>query len=91
MACQAYVIRNNDSLEELQEIMEDKKKKKRKSFAEWVVTSNNIYQYETEQLHSNDKNFIVTNKSILALLQSQMLLLWIFPCPLHKTAPDRVH
>lgn len=88
MACQAYVIRNNGSLEELQEIMEDKKK---------VFTVGCSFQKhisilpEIEQLHSNDKNFIVTNKSILALLQSQMLLLWIFPCLLYKTAPDRVH
>lgn len=88
MAYQAYVIRTNDSLEELQEIMEDKKKVLHSGL--WLPTTF-INSSKIEQLHSNDKNFIVTNKSILALLQSQMLLLWIFPCLLYKTAPDRVH
>lgn len=77
MACQAYVIRNNDSLEELQEIMEDKKRREKEKFC---TVGCSFQQHVSilpviEQLHSNDKNFIVTNKSILALLQSQMLLL----------------
>lgn len=70
MACQAYVIRNNDSLEELQEIMEGKKPK-------FCTVGCSFQQHisilpGTEQLHSSDKNFIVTNKSILALLQSHV-------------------
>lgn len=71
MACQAYVIRNNDSLEELQEIIDGGKKKKfctvGCSFQQHISILPGI-----EQLHSNDKKFIVRNKSILALLQSHV-------------------
>lgn len=63
MACQSHVIRNNDSLEELREIIEGGK-----SFCTVGCSFQPHLSIlpEIEQLHSNDKKFIVMNKSILS-------------------------